>query len=225
VEAAYPYGYHIAYDPVSTISSIFTWDLNTATPSTPPANVDSTIVGLQGWGNVIKDVGLAGDQLYISQNGSFCAYQVDSGTPAYLSALDPEDFPFGIRWIGVDDSAICIGNDTKAYLYPRQCSITPATDAPVIAAGGRSLLSVRPNPASGPTDVVFTPARAGVVQLDVFDVAGRRVAQLVNGRFEGRSVVRWNGTAHDGAPVPAGVYFVRLNTRDGSATEKLVLVR
>jgi hypothetical protein len=220
----YPYAYLTAFDPAVAVTGLFTWDLDTATPVTPPVSVDSVAVGLLGWGNVLKDMDRAGNLLYIARGNAFCVYEVGAGPAVFLGLLDPVDGAVS-GWIGVDDFSVCFGGATWANRYPPQCGTVTTVSAPLIAGSGRRLLSALPNPTRGAADIVFTPTRAGILRLDVFDVAGRRIAELANGRFEGRSVVRWDGTGRDGTPVPAGVYFVRLKGRDDSATEKLVLVR
>lgn len=53
--------------------------------------------------------------------------------------------------------------------------------------------------------------RPGLAKLEVIDVTGRRVCELVNGwRPEGRHAVTWGGRDGAGRQVSAGVYFCRL---------------
>jgi hypothetical protein len=70
-----------------------------------------------------------------------------------------------------------------------------------------------PNPASGP--VVLSIAGVGPVELGVWDLAGRRAAMLYRGTLAGARTVSWDGRAAGGAPLPAGVYLIRLT--DGAA--------
>jgi len=64
------------------------------------------------------------------------------------------------------------------------------------------------------------------VRLDVLDVAGRRVATPIEGRFPaGAHQVLWNGTGADGAPVATGLYFVRLAAAGRSVQHKLLILR
>ncbi len=60
----------------------------------------------------------------------------------------------------------------------------------------------------------------------VYDLAGRRVRNLVAGYLEsGEHVVRWNGRDDVGRRVRAGVYFVRVETDEGGQTLRAVLGR
>jgi flagellar hook assembly protein FlgD len=66
----------------------------------------------------------------------------------------------------------------------------------------------------------------GNVELSVFDVAGRRVKQLVTGEQPaGRYRVIWDGTDDRGHDAASGVYFYRLETRGGTFDRKMILVR
>ncbi|MCK4408946.1 MAG: T9SS type A sorting domain-containing protein, partial [Candidatus Eisenbacteria sp.] len=87
----------------------------------------------------------------------------------------------------------------------------------------------RPNPFNPRTTVEYTVATPGHVTLRVYDLAGRAVRTLVDGDVEvGEHRVVWDGTTDAGQRAASGVYFVRLESFDGSkteeATQKLVLL-
>ena len=47
--------------------------------------------------------------------------------------------------------------------------------------------------------------------VTIFDVAGRKVRDLIRGEFKpGIYGAQWNGVRNDGSRVKAGVYFVRM---------------
>jgi len=86
-----------------------------------------------------------------------------------------------------------------------------------------------PNPFNPATTIAFRLASSCFVNLDIFDIAGQRVRELVNGRREGgRQQVRWNGTDDRGAKVHSGVYICRMRMESGGKvfqkTWKLCLV-
>jgi hypothetical protein len=88
-----------------------------------------------------------------------------------------------------------------------------------------AVLGARPNPAGvGETIALrFTLARDQEAKLDVFDVAGRKVARIVHKGTTGENVALWDGRRADGARAAAGVYFYALEGVTRSAS-KLVLV-
>ena len=62
--------------------------------------------------------------------------------------------------------------------------------------------------------------------ISVFDAAGRRVAMLLDEHCAaGVRVVTWRGTSESGAPLPSGVYLLRLESETVADTAKLVLLR
>jgi len=60
------------------------------------------------------------------------------------------------------------------------------------------------------------------LRLEVFDLAGRRVATLLDGQGEVRSIARWSGRSRSGASLPAGAYTLRLSAGGAVATRKIV---
>jgi hypothetical protein len=85
-----------------------------------------------------------------------------------------------------------------------------------------------PNPMDKCTDVSFTLARAGTVDLAVHDLNGRRVQTLLRGHREAGSYgTFWGGLRENGTRAPNGVYFVRLNAPglDRPASRKITLAR
>ncbi len=88
-------------------------------------------------------------------------------------------------------------------------------------AAAAVLVGTSPNPFQGRTTITYELARPERVRLSVWDVAGTRVATLVDEALPaGRHTYRF---AADG--LPSGVYFVRLETPSGSAAHKLTLTR
>jgi hypothetical protein len=75
--------------------------------------------------------------------------------------------------------------------------------------------TVSPNP-GGSRDYKFSfaIAREGEATIEIFDVAGRRVAMLAAGNTAGRREVSWTGVESDGRRIAQGIYFARLSTPD-----------
>ncbi len=84
----------------------------------------------------------------------------------------------------------------------------------------------RPNPFNPRTTVAFSVAAEQMVDLGVFDAAGRRINTLLSGLVEeGRHEITWNGCDSRGLPVPSGIYFARITGVTGKQTRKMMLVR
>jgi hypothetical protein len=93
---------------------------------------------------------------------------------------------------------------------------------------GTRLLPNLPNPFNPTTTISYEVGGGAAtdVKLVVFDVRGRHVATLVDGRVEpGRHQVIWNGTDRNGHPVASGTYFSQLQWRGQASTRPLSLVK
>jgi hypothetical protein len=97
---------------------------------------------------------------------------------------------------------------------------------PGAAPHSLALAPVMPTPVRGAATIRFTMSRPGPVMLTVIDARGRRVTTLVNGaRASGTHTERWSGLDAHGAPVPPGVYFLRLESSGEIQTRRFPLIR
>src|SRR5437867_1732127 len=88
------------------------------------------------------------------------------------------------------------------------------------------LLEVGPNPGSGPVRIGFALKQAAAIEIDVFDVQGRRVAPLVRGVWAaGTQVVEWDGRTRNGEAAPAGLYLLRYSYPGGQDRRAIVRMR
>jgi len=89
-----------------------------------------------------------------------------------------------------------------------------------------TLAPPHPNPFNASVTITYTLPEESRVQLEVWDVRGRRVCTLDRGRkVAGWHRIVWGGTDSRGHSVPSGVYLVRLQTAERVASRKIVLVR
>jgi len=96
--------------------------------------------------------------------------------------------------------------------------------APVLAAP--HLLSSRPNPFMRETLIRFDLPRATETCVNIFDVAGRRVRNLVDGtRPAGHNALLWDGRDDAGRMSPPGVYFIRLDAGETHGAGRLIRLR
>jgi len=92
--------------------------------------------------------------------------------------------------------------------------------------GGFDLASF-PNPFNPRTTIVFEIPKRESVGLQVFDMSGRLVKELITTEpyTPGRHKVVWNGRDDAGRQVASGTYFYRLETGSYSETKRMVLVK
>ena len=93
-------------------------------------------------------------------------------------------------------------------------------------APGAPHLSTWPNPFYDSVHGKLELASQGRVTVDIYDVNGRRIRSVMDTLLEpGSHQVVWDGRNDRGIVVPAGLYWFRAETLDGTATRRIVLVR
>jgi hypothetical protein len=91
---------------------------------------------------------------------------------------------------------------------------------------GATLRQNYPNPFNPMTRIDFVIERTEIVDLSVFDLAGRRVASLHQGELgAGEHHVIWNGKTDSGAAAPAGQYRYLLKTGTSQVSRSMVLLK
>ena len=89
-----------------------------------------------------------------------------------------------------------------------------------------TLLPCVPNPFNPATTIRYSLPAAGQVSLVVYDLAGRKVSDLVVGPMPaGVHEVVWKGVDAKGQPVASGVYFYILEAGDHTQTRKMTLLK
>jgi subtilisin family serine protease len=83
-----------------------------------------------------------------------------------------------------------------------------------------------PNPFNPATDIGFALPSQAEVELVVYDMLGRQVRSLVNGKMEaGYHSVTWDGTDNNGRSVSSGVYFYSIKAGDFSQSQKMIMLK
>jgi hypothetical protein len=196
----------------------------------PSANVAWVLgsVRFADWAAAVPGTDPARARLELSVTGGGGPWDViaddlpNSGRHQWIVAADGPSADCRVRL------RVTAGPDT-AWAISERFTILPAgvIGAPETSVASRPSLVLRPNPASGGVWIEFpglAPDRSGLLEL--FDVAGRRVASVaVGGAGAGRGRVFWNGRDGGGRLVPCGVYHVRLRAGEASAAGALTVAR
>jgi hypothetical protein len=114
-------------------------------------------------------------------------------------------------------------NSPARYLYYAVPRLTVAVNEKPLdrLPSGFALRQNYPNPFNPSTHIDFDLPKAATVKLAVYDVAGKLVATLVDGKMNaGTHSVTWNADK-----TPSGVYFTKLETESFSSVKKMVLMK
>jgi hypothetical protein len=104
----------------------------------------------------------------------------------------------------------------------------PSSAVPSEAAGerGLSLALPGPDPARGAALIRFSLTERNQASLRIYDVAGKAVRELWRSAAgPGEQQVVWDGRDDAGGDAPSGLYFVRLATRGGARSARLLWLR
>src|SRR5690606_20394484 len=113
---------------------------------------------------------------------------------------------------GVPEEGVPEEADPAASTLPHPGDALPTRTA---------LLPAYPNPFNPTATVPFELAEAGAVRLSVYDLLGREVARLVDGRAEaGRHTAVFDASA-----LPSGTYLVRFEAGGRVQTQRLTLLK
>ena len=178
--------------------------------------------------DVLHTIVLAGPYAHIvAEHGQILAVDVsDPAAPFRLGATPLPDNAYDI--VLGDETVHAAVTDAGMMILPQHCEESvgieeqPDEQVPEAVA----VLAAYPNPFNPQITVSFSLQRTETITLDVFDLAGRRVARLARGEFTaGRHALVWRGRDEAGRELSSGTYFARLASEARIRTVKLTLVR
>jgi hypothetical protein len=158
-----------------------------------------------------------------------CSFFAENGASPIVHNYDTTNVWMPYNYFGTQDTVwihdiMINGGETAGQIY-----VSPVLDSfqwltaeyPTPELPQRFSLACYPNPFNPTTTISFSLLRTGAVKLDVFDVMGRQVQILAEGRFErGEHQIFF-----DGSELPTGIYFARAMAGDIVRSEKMVLMR
>lgn len=149
------------------------------------------------------------------------SYSISTG-PFNLGPGESDTAAFAVITAGSAAELTLIAQRAKS-LY-RQA--TPVDDDGVALPNAYQLEQNFPNPFNPVTQIQFNLNRAEIVQLQIFNSLGQKVATLLDDlRAAGMHTVYWNGVDDNGQAVATGVYFYKLTAGSLSETRKMVLLK
>ena len=202
-----------------------------------PSNGYETYIDPSGQTSVVKSLDVDGDgklDFLIDTNKDGVPDRYCDPDNGISTAIILRDFDGD----GVMDWGIDLNGDGRAdkYYNPARGILLSVLD--IVESNGYPVVPNPFKPAAGSAVVVFDMIKAGEVVIDIYDIAGEKVAVLVHGyRGIGRHQVKWNGgngewNASDGDTVgnisnklASGIYIIRYKFPDKTVMKKIAVVR
>jgi hypothetical protein len=158
-------------------------------------------------GVVVSDV--------IAPEGMYCEWRsVDNVTKIAIATAYP-----------VVDATVTIevesGETLELYGFVNGVEFASRAEKVPVVPMEFSLAQNYPNPFNPLTTIEYGLPAASKVKVEVFNILGQKVKELVNAEQEaGFHVVRW-----DASSAASGVYFYRISAGDFTATKRMVLMK
>ena len=183
------------------------------------------------------------DQVTVTIRGELTQTYELVGAPGEPTSLDPRERGWQLVTVELSADAgtirglsFSVNGTGTFYLddirlvtaaHDRKPPITAVVETQAGAAPGAFVLDQNcPNPFNPATTIRFALPVADEAVLNVYNVAGQRVATLTEGHHEaGAYVLRWDGRDDAGRALASGVYLYRLVAGERVQTRKLLLLR
>jgi hypothetical protein len=154
-------------------------------------------------------------------NGNEILLPTSLHTPANIGfhIINSANFPAGTYWVygSITDGGTTTGDWSEGTVTFHAMDADPS--APLAYTFG--LAQNYPNPFNPATTLAFTLGREGFVKLNVFDILGRQVSDLIHQNLPpGEYNVPFNGSH-----LPSGLYFYTLESPEGFKTQKMMLLK
>jgi len=141
------------------------------------------------------------------------AYNSDDDLTSILVYSMEKDHRFSGEFLRIDGDLVDIELATYEGSVVRLASVLIPTTF--------MLYQNYPNPFNPNTDIAFYLPKAANATLEIFNVAGQKVATLVDERLQtGKHTYRWDGTN-----AASGVYFYRLTAGEFVSSRKMMLLK
>jgi PKD repeat protein len=172
-----------------------------------------------------------GNMEWNSSEEHFCTNLPLSAGINYVTFLAPTDVksePIGARFrfsAEADLTPLGLAIDGEVEDFVVKFETTGVEEATTLPGQNR-LMQNYPNPFNPSTKIEFELKAAGPVKLLIYDLTGRRVAVLIDGRREaGRHTVTWEGRDSADRSVSGGLYLLRIEAGNFKQTKKLLLMK
>lgn len=220
------YGFEmIKYEPESDLVSIFV-DSTTSTTGFKILSGNFTSVSVIDWFSGYDNDPDFSTWLYSGAYNPF----FESGTDGSVIIMGANDFTVepgdsAVVWVGIaygeDKQLMELSMADLVETY--QTIVTEVKEENTAIPSEFALQQNYPNPFNPSTKIKFSIPESGAVRLTVFDILGRKVADLLDSEMEAGNYVYDFEAASKG--LSSGIYFYNLKSGSFSSTKKMILIK
>lgn len=187
------------------------WD-GTAFEDLKPGNPDSPTTFT--WYSTSSSFG-AGRLDYIVYSGS--VLEATNGLSLHTSTMHPDS----LLAYGLEKNDTEIASDHLPLVGDFQFKVITSNEASREAPSDFQLFQNHPNPFNPSTSISFRLQRTSSIQLEVFDILGRKVSTL----FEGMKPTGNHTIAFNASSLNSGVYYYSLTFDGRTLSKKMLLIK
>ena len=181
-----------------------------------------------GWATSVNGSGqIVGYSGWPWSGGNSAVLYQDGVIRELTSLLPPGHGWFLNHAYSINDAGEIVGDGvfqgaTHAFLLRPSA---PSAVDPMSTPVALDIASIWPNPARAGIHIRYSAPSAAGRRLSAFDISGRLVRSWTLEGTAGAHEALWDGTDAQGIRVPAGIYWIKLDSALGSATRSVVLLR
>ncbi len=144
-----------------------------------------------------------------------------SGISENLTGADLQNFTVTLPAYGT--AIYTIADQEEMVDIPAIPALLSIDDPGVIQADDFKLYQNYPNPFNPTTTIRFHLSASTEVELNVYDISGRLVANLISGNLSsGYHEVTWQGLSLEGKPIDTGIYLTQIKA--GASTDVIKMI-
>jgi len=168
----------------------------------------------------VDDIEIQGEHAYLAcSSGGVYVYDISSAPEMTMTGYyDTWGYSYNIK---AQDNWAFISSFKYFGVYDCSEALPVKNTNPEISFPETLVLSAHPNPFNPTTQLSFDLPKAGSVEVVIYDIFGRQIAELLNDwRNPGSYQVNFNAEG-----LSSGIYFARIKSSDFNAEQKLIYLK
>ena len=163
----------------------------------------------------------------VTINGNFfVSVKYDGINRPYVGAASPPGNGRAYESDGVNWAVLGSPNNYTLYMRATIQTTTGIFEILTEVPEKFEVMQNYPNPFNPSTSITYSLPTSEAVTLNVYDVSGKQIAELVNNNQNpGTYSVTWNGKNSSGENIASGIYFYELTAGSFKSVKKMIMLK